>query len=162
MKKCFLIILTLSIFLIFQSQASSEPTKADPKIARQTSVQQADDQKPIERKVVFHLSLILEERLALALSNIKNLFKAVPYQQCKVHVVANGEAVKLFKKDKIGPYAKDIEELHKLGVVFSTCWNAMAKHNIQKSDLFQACEIVPAGITELIDLQAKGYAYIKP
>lgn len=116
----------------------------------------------MERKVVFHLSLGLEERLAMALSNIKNLFKAVPYKQCKVRVVANGDAVKLFHKDKIGPHAKDIEELHKLGVVFSTCWNAMAKHNIQKSDLFQACEVVPAGIIELIDLQAQGYAYIKP
>ncbi len=77
-------------------------------------------------------------------------------------MVANGKAVKLFHKDKIGDRAADMEELHKLGVRFMACRNALAKNKIEKSDLFHLCEIVPAGILELIDLQAQGYAYIKP
>lgn len=156
MIKHLLVSLVLSILLISPNIGQAKEAKPDPKAASKQSEQQVD------RKVVFHLSLGLEERLDMALSNIKNLFKAVPSQKCKVRVVANGDAVKLFHKDKVGLRAKDIEDLQKLGVVFSTCWNAMAKQKIEKTDLFQACEVVPAGIIELIDLQANGFAYIKP
>jgi uncharacterized protein len=115
-----------------------------------------------ERKVVFHLDWDQEERPILALENIKNLFKEVPSQQCRVCMVANGGAVKLFHRDKIGNHACDMEELHKLGARFMACRNALVKNRIEKSDLFHLCEIVPAGILELIDLQTQGYAYIKP
>ncbi|MGP8281734.1 MAG: hypothetical protein ACLQT6_03375, partial [Desulfomonilaceae bacterium] len=56
---------------------------------------------PVERlhKAVFHLDSNQEERLILALGNIKNLFKEIPAQQCDISVVANGNAVNLFKKN---------------------------------------------------------------
>jgi uncharacterized protein len=113
-------------------------------------------------KVVFHLDWDQEERLVMALENIKNLFKEVPPQQCRVSVVANGKAVKLFRKDKVGERASDMAELHKLGVSFKMCRNALAKNKIENADLFDVCEIVPAGILELINLQREGFAYIKP
>ncbi|MGO9567325.1 MAG: DsrE family protein [Desulfomonilaceae bacterium] len=114
------------------------------------------------RKVVFHLDWDQEERLTLAMENIKNLFKEITPQMCRVCVVANGKAVKLFHKDNIGEHAADIEELHKLGVRLMVSGNALAKNHIEKSDLFPLCDIIPAGILELINLQTLGYAYIKP
>jgi hypothetical protein len=36
------------------------------------------------------------------------------------------------------------------------------EHGINKADLVDGCEIIPAGILELIRLQEAGYAYIKP
>lgn len=162
MKKSLLFAVILSLILGGLSLAGAKDVDSENKGAVREAMQASNDKKPVERKVVFHLSLGLEERLDLALSNIKNLFKAVPPEQCKVHVVANGEGVKLFHKDRVGPRAKDMEDLQKLGVAFSTCWNAMIKQKIEKADLFQACEVVPAGIIELIDLQANGFAYIKP
>jgi uncharacterized protein len=119
-------------------------------------------QAEIKCKVAFHLDWDQEERLVLALENIKNLFKEVGPQQCRVSVVANGKAVNLFRKDKVGERASDMAELHKLGVSFKMCRNALAKNRIANTDLFEVCEIVPAGILELINLQREGFAYIKP
>ena len=114
------------------------------------------------RKVVFHLDWDQEERLTLAMENIKNLFKEITPQMCRVCVVANGKAVKLFHKDNVREHTADMEELHKMGVRFMACGNALAKNNIDQNDLLPLCDVVPTGILELINLQAQGYAYIKP
>ena len=57
------------------------------------SKQSGDDAMKVSLKAVFHLDLDQEERLILALTNIKNLFKEIPAQQCEISVVANGKAV---------------------------------------------------------------------
>jgi len=113
-------------------------------------------------KVVFHLDEDRDEILTLALENIKNLFKEIPPLQCQVCLVSNGKAVKLFHKDRVGQHAADIEHLRRSGVRFAACRNALAKNHMEKADLHPACEIVPAGIVELIRLQGQGFAYIKP
>jgi intracellular sulfur oxidation DsrE/DsrF family protein len=115
-----------------------------------------------QRKVVFHLDADEEGRFALALENIKNLFKEVPAQSCQVSIVTNGKAVNLLRKDRVGKHAAAMQELHKLGVRFNACRNALANNKIATEDLFEIVQIVPAGILELIDLQAQGFAYIKP
>jgi uncharacterized protein len=114
------------------------------------------------KKVVFHLDTEQEDVFKLALENMKNLFKEVRPDQCQVRLVANGKAVRLFRKDKIGERAEDMEALHKVGARFLACRNALANNKIERSDLFDLCDIVPAGILELINLQAQGFAYIKP
>lgn len=162
MKKYLGIMLVLMVGSGFVCLVHSEQPTGQSLVASKESQQEAHRDMQAERKVVFHLDWDQEERLTLALENIKNLFKEVPPQQCRVCMVANGKAVKLFRKDRIGEHAADMEELHKLGVRFTACRNALAKNKIEKSDLFHLCEIVPAGILELIDLQAQGYAYIKP
>ena len=116
----------------------------------------------VERKVVFHLDLDQEDRLFLALENIRNLYKEVDQGSTSVTVVANGKAVRFFHKDRVGPHAKAMEELKMMGVNFTVCINALIKNGIERADLFPVCEVLPAGVLELIDLQAKGYAYIKP
>jgi uncharacterized protein len=151
------LIACVNVGSVFAGQSGTEKatTKGEH---RQNMATQAE----IKCKVVFHLDWDQEERLVLALENIKNLFKEVPPQQCRVSVVANGKAVKLFRKDKVGERASDMAELHKLGVNFKMCRNALAKNRIENTDLFEVCEIVPAGILELINLQREGFAYIKP
>jgi uncharacterized protein len=146
----------------FTCLAYGEQPPGHSLVAGKDTQQEAHRSMQNERKVVFHLDRDEEDRLTLALENIKNLFKEVSHEQCRVGMVANGKAVKLFHKDAVGKHAADMEELHKLGVRFMACRNAMAKNKMEKSDLFPVCEVVPAGILELIDLQAKGYGYIKP
>ena len=115
-----------------------------------------------KRKVVFHVDSDQEGRLLMALENTKNLFKEVPAEQCSVHVVANGKAVILFRKDRAAKYASEMKALHEKGVRFKACRNAMSNNNVEKSDLLGVCDVVPAGILELINLQQEGFAYIKP
>ncbi len=124
--------------------------------------QSGDDAMKISLKAVFHLDLDQEERLILALTNIKNLFKEIPPQQCEISVVANGKAVNLLTKGRVSDHAKTIEELHTSGVHFKMCNNALTAHQIRKEDLIDVYEIVPAGILEIVNLQQKGFAYIKP
>jgi uncharacterized protein len=124
--------------------------------------QKMSAQAVIKCKVVIHLDWDEEPRLVLALGNIRNLFKEVPPQQCRVNVVANRKAVTLFRKDKMGERGSEISELQKSGVRFKVCRNALAMNKIDTADLHEACETVPAGILEPINLQQEGFAYAKP
>jgi uncharacterized protein len=113
-------------------------------------------------KLVMHLDWDREEVLKLALENVKNLFKEIPPERASVHFVMNGKAVNLFRKDRAGEHGKTIKELSAKGVKFRVCRNAMANNGLAKDDMLDVCEIVPAGIVELIILQQDGYAYVKP
>ena len=154
-----LLFVIVSIYPVPVSAGQAGTEKAD---IRGEHLQKMATQSVIKCKVVFHLDWDEESRLVLALGNIKNLFKEVPPQQCRVDVVANGKAVTLFRKDKTGERGPDMSELHKLGVRFKMCRNALAMNKIETADLHETCETVPAGILELINLQHEGFAYVKP
>lgn len=48
------------------------------------------------------------------------------------------------------------------GVTFHACSNAMRANKIVKEQLPKDVVVVSAGVLDLIELQAEGYAYIKP
>jgi uncharacterized protein len=116
----------------------------------------------MQAKVVMHLDWDQADVLKMGLENIRNLLKAVSPTQAAVRFVLNGKAVVLFRKDRIGEHHEPVIELMASGVRFCLCRNALAKNGIDASDLVDGCEIVSAGILELIRLQQEGYAYIKP
>lgn len=113
-------------------------------------------------KLVMHLDWDKEDVLKLALENVTNLFKEIPPARASVHFVMNGKAVNLFRKDRAGEHGKTIKELSAKGVKFKLCRNALANSGLAKDDMLDVCEIVPAGILELIILQQEGYSYVKP
>ncbi len=113
-------------------------------------------------KVVFHVDMDDTPVFNLALANITNFFKDVGAENADVALLANGFAVKLFVKVSNAKFKETLEELHKQGVKFYICNNALNAYGINREDLFKFCEIVPAGVTKLVELQNAGYAYIKP
>ncbi len=116
----------------------------------------------MKAKVVFHIDWEKEENLIMALNNISNLLKAVPSEEASVCLLANGAAAKLFRRERAFQYAPDIQSLSKKGVRFLVCSNSLNNFGISQEELVESCDIIPAGIVELIRLQAEGYAYIKP
>jgi intracellular sulfur oxidation DsrE/DsrF family protein len=98
----------------------------------------------------------------MALNNIANLLKDPFAENCVVRVLANGQAVKLFEKVSASPSAARISELQAKGVGFLLCNNSLSGLAIKPEDLVEGCEVVPAGIVELIRLQQQGFAYVKP
>ena len=42
------------------------------------------------------------------------------------------------------------------------CENALDKLEVNRENLIEECELTPAGISTLIDLQQQGFAYINP
>ncbi len=111
-------------------------------------------------KAVFHLDFDDTPTFELALANIANFLNNVG--TADVAVLANGFAVKLFVKKAGGKFKERLEELSARGVKFYVCNNALNIHDISKEDIFEFCEVVPAGVTKLVELQKEGYAYIKP
>ncbi len=113
-------------------------------------------------KVVFHIDVDNKELLAMALNNMGNLLKEVSPNETAIYLVLNGAAVKLFQRKRATLYASRIEKFFKIGVRFLLCSNSLKNLNIRRDELVKTCEVVPAGILELIRLQTEGCAYIKP
>lgn len=162
MKNCVCVLFVLALSCTMLGAAHAGQTDKIKTAAAKEEQKTGGTHMDAQRKVVFHLDADEEGRLKLAVENAKNLFKEVDPQACHVSMVTNGKAVNLFRKDRVGKLGTDMKELNKLGVRFCACRNAMANNHITKEDLFEIVEVVPAGILELIDLQSKGYSYIKP
>ena len=48
------------------------------------------------------------------------------------------------------------------GIRFAACGNALKGTGLTKADIFDFVTVVPAGVVELAERQAEGYAYIRP
>ncbi|MCI1902549.1 MAG: DsrE family protein [Enterococcaceae bacterium] len=86
--------------------------------------------------------------------NIHNLFKEVP--EAVVVVSVNGGAVKGYLAAENQAFIKEDK------AAFHACRNALRAQHIAESQLPPNVKVVPAGVLDLIELQASGYAYIKP
>jgi len=154
---CFVTIIFTGLWLAHADERGRYEPQGQKEVA-----QEGPKQMDIKRKVVFHLDWDQEERLLMTLENTKNLFKKISPHQCAVCMVANGKTVNLFRKDGATKYAVEMEDLHRQGVRFKACRNAMAKDKVDEADLLEVCGIVPAGGLEIINLQHHGFEYIKP
>jgi intracellular sulfur oxidation DsrE/DsrF family protein/uncharacterized tellurite resistance protein B-like protein len=137
------------------SEGSGHCRKETNKVASKSEVQ-------IKTKVVFHLDWDEEKRLVMALNNITNLLKEIPSAEAAICLVANGSAVKLFHGNHAITYGSRVEELSGRGVRFLMCNNSLTNLNVDPGELLGGCEVIKAGVVELIVLQTDGYAYIKP
>ncbi|GFM34540.1 DsrE family protein [Desulfovibrio subterraneus] len=113
----------------------------------------------MENAIVFHFDNG-EAELNIAISNITNTFAAYEGQECSLVLVVNGPGIKLMGKDS--PFAGALEALCDKGLSLRVCNNALTKFGLAPEWLTPSGRIVPAGIIELVELQRKGYIYIKP
>ena len=111
--------------------------------------------------LVVHVDMNDAGILGLALNNITNYLAALPDENCTVRLVANGPAVQMFRKDTCA-HADRITDLASHGVTFALCANALKNFSVNHDELLATCEVVPAGVVELVRLQRAGFAYIKP
>lgn len=103
-------------------------------------------------KVVFHIDEL--EKWTETANNVKNLLKEPG--KIAIIVLINGKAIKGYLA------AENQAFIATEGVTFHACNNAMQANNITKEQLPEDVVVVPAGVLDLIELQAQGYAYIKP
>ena len=94
------------------------------------------------------------------------------YDLC-LHVDANDPAVLAFAFVNARNYMnglpgkefelqKTAEELMARGLKLRLCKNALDANKMTAADLWPGCEVVPAGLVEIVELQNKGFAYIRP
>lgn len=116
-----------------------------------------------EHKMVIQVSTDDPRTQTIALNNAANLQKAYGVDNIAVEVVAYGPGLSLLLKDN--PQAKRIQGMAMQGVQFSACSNTIAgitKKTGKKPVLNESATIVPGGVARILDLQEKGYAYIRP
>ncbi|KAF1293408.1 DsrE family protein [Candidatus Enterococcus leclercqii] len=103
-------------------------------------------------KVVFHVDE--ENKWSEAGKNIHNLRAAA--ENIKIILLVNGAAIKGYLDPANAVLLGEDQ------VEFHACHNAMQAFGISPEDLPANVEIVPAGVLDLVKLQHRGYAYIKP
>ena len=111
-------------------------------------------------KVIFHIDE--NSKWSLLLKNVQNLVQAVKPSASHIEVLANSEAVKSYVATDQNNDMAVMKELAHSGIRFSACNNALKAMGIESKLLAPFVEVVPVGVLELIEKQAKGYAYIKP
>jgi len=119
-------------------------------------------------KVAIHVDQNDKRVMNMALNNVVNVRK---YYEAKgekiiIEVVAYGPGLHMFRadtspvKDRIAKMGLEIDNLQ-----FSACGNThrkMSKKLGKGVTLIDEAKMVPSGVVRLIELQEKGYAYVRP
>ena len=105
-------------------------------------------------KVIFHIDE--NSKWSLLLNNVSNLLNAIGSEKVCIEVLANSEAVKYYDVSQdLNTDIKIMENLHKKGVKFVACNNALAAHDIKKENIIEFVDVVPAGVLELVKSKMK-------
>lgn len=111
--------------------------------------------------VVMHLDSRDPDIFRLVCRNAANYLNALPDEDFQLHIVANGGGAPCFSGGN-AEFRRMAQELVDRGVTIKLCANALAEHNIARDEVWPGCQIVPAGVVEIVRLQREGFAYIKP
>lgn len=123
-----------------------------------------------KQKVVYHVNNIHSAKGAFR--NIKNHLNAVGDENLEIVVVTHSSGAfalvdgSMGKKDKktgkVYNFNDTIASLANRGVKFQICANTIRGKKIDKNKVSEYAEIVPSGVAQVVDLEQKGYYYLKP
>ena len=114
-------------------------------------------------KVVIQVSSADPATQTLALNNAANLQKELGMDNVVIEVVAYGPGLTMLTKQS--EQSTRVESLAMQDIAFSACGNtmkAMAKKTGKEPVLSEGVNVVPAGVGRIMELEEKGYSYIRP
>lgn len=111
--------------------------------------------------LVLHVDKI-DGSINIAFSNAVNYAHALEGEQFKMVLLLNSKAVTHMVANSTDMNREKMDLAVQAGLVIKVCQNALNVNGLKAVDLCPGCQIVPAGLVELVDLQRAGYAYIKP
>ena len=109
-------------------------------------------------KIVIQLTTadtIAHKALMKQLANITSVSP-----KTKIEVVCHGPGLDMLRNDKSVVSTK-IEQFAKQGVVFNVCEFSMKERSVSSEQILPAAKFVEAGILYVVELQSKGWFYIK-
>lgn len=119
-----------------------------------------------KHKVVIQVSSSDAKTQTIALNNAVNVHKSFGPGEVDVEIVAYGPGLSILTENKKNKNAKRVASLAMSDITFSACGNTMKKiakkNNGKEPKLVAGVKIVPAGVIRIMELQGKGYAYIRP
>jgi uncharacterized protein len=98
-------------------------------------------------------------RVGRALKNVRNLLDDL-LGEVEVVLVANGDAVEALAP--ASPHAGLVRELLERDVRVAACGRALRNHGLDPGALVEGVVAVPGGVTEVVRLEADGFAYLRP
>lgn len=121
-----------------------------------------------EHRLVVHVDDNDPAKMNLALNNVSNVYAHYleKNEPVEVEVVAYGPGLHMFRDDT-SPVKKRLEALKQTydGVVFSACGNTMqgmTRAEGKPVKLAADVQVVPAGVTRIMELQEQGWSYLRP
>lgn len=123
------------------------------------------DDMAADHKVVIQVSSSDPLIHKIALNNAVNAQKHYGPGQVDVEIVAYGPGLSILIPSKKNKQAKRVANLALGDIVFSACNNTMKKIKKKKGKLpklIEGVKVVPAGVIRIMELQEKGYSYIRP
>jgi uncharacterized protein len=118
---------------------------------------------PDAAKVAYHLSDL--DKVDFVLGNINNHYKGMGGpDKVTIALVVHGPALKAFHSAGASPdMAKRTADLAKNGLGLHACINTMRAQNVTLEDLLPGFTVADkGGVVRLAQLQAQGYAYLRP
>jgi intracellular sulfur oxidation DsrE/DsrF family protein len=132
-------------------------------LAGYASARAADTLGDPAYKVVIQVSTSDPVTQRTALNNAANLRKALGMDNVKVEVVAYGPGLSLLTaKSK---YPDRVPSMAAEGIRFSACHNTMEaikRKTGHMPTLLKGVEVVPSGVARVVELEKKGYQYVRP
>jgi hypothetical protein len=92
--------------------------------------------------------------------NFHNIARAMGPENVEFKLVVYSDAIAMLRDDSL--VANKVEQALEEGVKIAACENTMKAQNIGRDSMLAGISYVPAGIVELIELQSKGWAYVRP
>ncbi|WP_432472193.1 DsrE family protein [Amphritea sp. HPY] len=118
-----------------------------------------------EQKVLYHVNYHEQFRISETLVNVANHLEALGEERVDIKVMMHGKAVEyLIEAVKDEGKQMQLDSLRMSGVQFLVCGNTLNGYNITLDDLYEveAEDMVQAGLPAIVDLQQKGYIYVRP
>lgn len=145
---------TLSRRLFGLSAALAAATAVAP-VRAQSSATSAK-----KNKVVFQVSDNDPGKWGLALNNAHNVQADLGEDSVDMEIVVYGPGIAMLKGGS--PVAQRVAAALKSGAKVVACENTMKAQKLTYADMLPDIGYVPAGVTELMQKQQQGYAYIRP
>jgi uncharacterized protein len=114
-------------------------------------------------KVVYHLADL--EKVAFVLGNIRNHIAGMGgHDNVRLALVVHGPALKAFRANTPNMELKsDVGEARGAGVEFHACRHTMEAQKLTLGDLLPGFVVADKGaVVRLAELQAQGWAYLRP
>ena len=111
-------------------------------------------------RVVFALTVNDQHIWNEVFGNFRNIQRALGPEHVAIEMVVYGDAIAMLRDDSL--VANKVEQALEEGVKIVACENTMTAQNISRDNMLPNIGYVPAGIVELIKLQAVGWAYVRP
>lgn len=113
-----------------------------------------------DTQVVVQVSDADQGKWNLALNNARNLQADLGKENVDIEIVVYGPGIGMLKADSL--VANRILDAEAAGIKVVACQNTLRAQKIDKDDMINGIDYVPAGVVEIAQRQKQGWAYLRP